>query len=69
MYLKGTEQECKDYNNEVTIKEKYNGSTTGYATVDAHQNGADFSILKHFRYESELEVIENQDGWFKKTEI
>jgi hypothetical protein len=69
MYLKGTKAQCEAYNQEVINKEHFVSSTTGYANVDAHQNGVDFSIFKNPKYESELEIIPNQDGWFKETEI
>jgi hypothetical protein len=69
MYLKGTKAQCEAYNQEVINKEHFVDSTTGYSKVDAHQNGVDFSILIHPKYKSELEIIPNQDGWFKETEI
>jgi hypothetical protein len=68
MYLKGTQAQCKAYNKEVVEKENFIGSTTGYAKVEEHQNGVDFCILKHPRYKSDLEQIENLEGWFDNTQ-
>jgi hypothetical protein len=70
MYLKGTQIECEAYNQEVIDRENFTASTTGYATVNAHQNGVDFAILKHDQHESEMETIDEiPKDWFKDLEL
>ena len=70
MYYKGTKQECEDYNNQVTLGENYQGSTTFWANVTSNQNGQGFAILKHESYESDMTLIDKiPDGWFNNTEL
>ena len=69
MYYTGTKQECEDYNTKVTSGEKYHGSTIKWDYVTEHQNGVEFSILKHDKYESEMEQIENLDSWYNINPI
>ena len=57
MYYTGTKQECEDYNTKVTLGENYHGSTIDFASVKEHQNGVEFSILKHESYESDMTLI------------
>jgi hypothetical protein len=69
MYYKGTLQQCTAYNDQVTFGEKYKLPTVRWENVRNHKNGIDFAILKHQNYESELEQIENLEGWFDNTEL
>jgi hypothetical protein len=69
MYYKGTKTKCEDYNQLVAQGENYESSTIKYDYVTAHQNGIDFAILKHDKYVSNMEQIENLDGWFDNLEI
>jgi hypothetical protein len=69
MYLKGTYQQCIEYDHEITLGEKYKSPTVRWENVSHHKNGIDFAILKHQNYESELEQIENLEGWFDNTEL
>jgi len=69
MYYIGTLQQCIDYNDQVTLGEKYKSSTVRWENVRNHKNGIDFAILKHDNYESDMEQIENLDNWFNNNEI
>lgn len=57
MYYKGTKQECESYNNEVTNRENYQGSTTKWA--DVQEIGGNFYILKNNKYNSEMEAVDD----------
>jgi hypothetical protein len=69
MYYKGTLQQCTAYNDQVTFGEEYNTPTLRWENVTNHKNGIDFAILKHQNYESDMEQIENLEGWFDNTEL
>ena len=70
MYYTGTKQECEDYNTKVTSGENYHGSTIDFASVKEHQNGVEFSILKHDKYGSEMTLIDKiPDSWYNNLEI
>jgi hypothetical protein len=55
VYLKGTEQECLDYDNQVTQGEKYQGVTKNWANPIEIEGS--WYILKHEKYNSDLEVV------------
>jgi len=50
MYYLGTEKQCNDYNNEVSLKENYQPPTTCWAGAIKCVDG--YAILKHPNYES-----------------
>jgi hypothetical protein len=57
------------YNEAVNSGEDYNGTTTQWATIIEHPNGADYAILKHKNYEAELTLVESlSDDWFPPIE-
>jgi len=67
MYYTGTKIECEDYNTKVTLGENYQGSTIDFASVKEHQNGVEFLILKHDKYESEMTLIDKiPDSWYNE---
>jgi hypothetical protein len=70
MYYKGTKTKCEDYNTKVTLGENYQGSTNSWANVTKNQNGQSFAILKHEKYESNMQEIEKiPDSWYNNLEI
>ena len=70
MYYKGTKQECEDYNNQVTLGENYQGSTTSWANIIKNQNGQGFAIPKHLDYISDMQKIDKiPDSWYNNTEL
>ena len=70
MYYIGTKEECEAYNNQVTLVENYQGSTTSWANVTSNQNGEGFAILKHKNYESKMTLIDKiPDSWYNNLEI
>ena len=70
MYYKGNKIECEDYNAKVTLGENYQGSTNSWANITSNQNGQGFAILKHEKYESNMQEIEKiPDSWYNNLEI
>ena len=70
MYYKGTQKQCKDYNDFVVRGEKYQSSTNSWADVIRNNNGQGFAILKHEKYESNMQEIEKiPDGWRNKEKL
>ncbi len=55
MYYIGTQAECVAYNLRVGEGEKYNDTTTQWGKVIVE--GERFAIIKHPRYEANLETI------------
>ena len=55
MYYIGTQAECIAYNTQVGEGEKYNDTTTQWGKVIVE--GERFAIIKHSRYEANLETI------------
>ena len=70
MYYKGTKEECEDYNTKVTLGENYQGSTDSWSNLISNQNGQGFAILKHEKYESNMQEIEKiPDSWRNKEKL
>jgi len=70
MYYKGTQKQCKDYNDFVVIGEKYKSSTNSWADVIQNHNGRGFAILKHPNYSSNMTVIQEiPESWKNKNTI
>ena len=55
MYYKGTQTECKDYNDFVVRGEKYQSSTNSWADVIRNNNGQGFAILNHKKYKINMQ--------------
>jgi hypothetical protein len=70
MYYIGTKQECQDYNNQVTLGEKYKSYTVRWENVIRNENGQGFAILKHDNYESNMILVESlPNNWNNDNEI
>jgi len=64
-YTSQNRSELVAYNEAVNIGEGYNGTTTTWAEVIDHPNGADYAILKHPKYDAELTELETlTSDWF-----
>lgn len=57
-YLIGTKQECEDYNQDVTLGENYQGTTTQWASVIEHPTENKCAIVAHENYSSEMQEVE-----------
>ena len=65
-YTSQNRSELVAYNEAVNSGEGYNGTTTTqWAEIIEHPNGADFAILKHKKYEADLTLVESlSEDWF-----
>jgi len=64
-YTSQNRSELVAYNEAVNSGEGYNGTTTTWAEIIEHPNGADYAILKHPKYEAELTELETlTTDWF-----
>ena len=64
-YTSQNRSELVAYNESVNSGEGYNGTTTTWAKIIEHPNGADYAILKHPKYEAELTELETlTTDWF-----
>jgi hypothetical protein len=67
-YTSTNREELVAYNEAVNIGEGYSGTTTTWATIIDHPNGADYAILKHFKYDAELTIEGSlSEDWFPQT--
>jgi len=68
-YTSQNREELVAYNEAVNSGEGYNGTTTQWAEIIEHPNGADYAILKHPKYDAELTIEESlSDDWFPPIE-
>ena len=64
-YTSQNREELVAYNEAVNSGEGYNGTTTTWAEVIDHPNGADYAIFKHPKYDAELTELETlTSDWF-----
>ena len=66
-YISQNREALEIYNATVVESEKYDGTTTTtWANIIEHQNGNQFAILKHRKYNDDtLQTIEDLDeSWF-----
>lgn len=64
-YTSQNRSELVAYNEAVKSGENYNGTTTQWAEIIEHPNGAYYAILKHKKYEAELTELETlTSDWF-----
>ena len=64
-YTSQNRNELVAYNESVNSGEGYSGTTTTWANVIEHPNGADYAILKHPKYDAELTELETlTSDWF-----
>lgn len=67
-YTSQNRSELVAYNEAVNSGEGYSGTTTTWAKIIEHPNGADYAILKHKKYEAELTELETlTSDWFPET--
>lgn len=65
MYYIGTKIECENYNDIVSQGQNYDGvKTVKWADIKNHYNQDLYAIIAHENYPSELQTIENLDGWY-----
>lgn len=68
-YTSQNRSELVAYNKAVNSGEGYNGTTTQWADIIEHPNGADYAILKHANYDAELTLVESlSEDWFPPIE-
>ena len=68
-YTSQNRSELVAYNESVNSGEGYSGTTTTWAKIIEHPNGADFAILKHPKYDAELNLVESLGSdWFPPIE-
>ena len=68
-YTSQDKSELVAYNEFVTAGQNYSGTTTTWATIIEHPNGADYAILKHPKYDAELTIEESLGSdWFPPIE-
>ena len=64
-YTSQNREELVAYNKAVNSGEGYSGTTTTWAEIIEHPNGADYAILKHPKYDAELTELETlTSDWF-----
>ena len=59
MYYTGTQEECLQYNAQVTAGENYSGQTVRWAIARKHPEQTLWAIVKHEDYESEMELVDS----------
>lgn len=63
-YYIGTNQECVDYNQEVTVGENYHSTTTNWSDIIKNPTQVQYAIVKHDNYSSDMEEVEVlSDSW------
>ena len=68
-YISDNKADLEAYDNLVVVGEGYDGTTTKrWANIIEHPNGLQFAILKHEKYQTDLETVEalSQD-WFPQN--
>jgi hypothetical protein len=64
-YYIGTNQECEDYNQEVTVGENYHGTTTRWSDIIENPTQVQYAIVKHDNYSSDMEEVEVlPENWY-----
>ena len=65
-YISNNKSDLEAYNNLVVVGEGYDGRTTQrWANVIEHPEGTQFAILKHDKYQTDLNTVETLDSsWF-----
>ena len=65
-YISNNKSDLEAYNNLVSIGERYDGTTTtDWANVIEHPVTGQFAILKHHKYETDLqELVALSEDWF-----
>ena len=65
-YVSDNKSDLEAYNNLVSIGERYDGQTTvRWANVIEHPEGNQFAILKHDKYQTDLQTVDTlSSDWF-----
>ena len=65
-YVSDNKADLIAYNNLVKVGEHYDGTTTtDWAKVIEHPNGLQFAILKHHKYQTDLQTVDAlSSDWF-----
>jgi len=63
-YISENKTDLENYNQLVNIGEKYNGTTNKWGEVVKHFELELYAIIINEKYTSNLEVIENLNGWY-----
>ena len=64
-YYIGTNQECVDYNQEVTVGENYHSTTTRWSDIIENLTQVQYAIVKHDNYSSDMEEVEVlPENWY-----
>lgn len=65
-YISDNKADLEAYDNLVVVGEGYDGTTTtDWANVIEHPNGLQFAILKHEKYQTDLqELVALSEDWF-----
>ena len=65
-YISTNKADLIAYNNLVKVGERYDGTTTtDWAKVIEHPNGLQYAILRHQKYQTDLqELVTLSEDWF-----
>ena len=64
-YYIGTNQECIDYNQEVTVGENYHSTTTRWSDIIENPTQVQYAIVKHDNYSSDMQEVEVlPESWY-----
>ena len=70
-YTSNDRVELETYNDLVSQSENYDGTTTtDWANVIEHPNGLQFAILRHQKYQTDLNTVDAlSSDWFPQEDL
>lgn len=70
-YISNNKADLEAYNQRVVDGEQYDGTTTTtWANIIEHQNGNQFAILKHHKYQTDLNTVDAlSSDWFPQEDL